>query len=124
MGVYAKYDGKKIHVGKKKFLEKFSIKIEKTNGDVTNKIFVCIDKKPVGLITLRDTLKDPAKELVRFLEKRKSEVIMLTGDNKKIADEIGKELGIEKIFSEVTPENKLEIIQKLREKYIEIETLI
>ncbi len=116
MGVYAKYKNDRIHVGGKKLLKKFNIKTDELPKDLQNTIVVCINKKPVGLIKFQDILKESSKDLVEFLEKRKTEVIMLTGDNKKTARIIGKELGIKKIFSEITPEKKLEIIEKLREK--------
>jgi len=116
MGVYAKCKNDRIHVGGKKLLKKFNIATGKLPKDLENTIVVCVNKKPIGLIKFQDTLKESSKDLVEFLKKRKTEVIMLTGDNKKTARDIGRELGITKIFSEITPEKKLEIIRKLREK--------
>jgi len=116
MGVYAKYKGDTIHAGGERLLKKFNITSDRLPEDLQNKIVVCVNREPVGIITLEDTLKESSKQMVNFLKKRKSKIIMLTGDNEKIAKKIGKELGIKKIFSEVTPEKKLEIIKKLRRK--------
>jgi P-type E1-E2 ATPase len=54
--------------------------------------------------------------LVKLLKSKRSEIIMLTGDKKKAAEKVGEELGIEKIYSEITPENKLEIVKELRQE--------
>jgi len=116
IGVYAKYKDDSVYVGEKKLLKKFNIATDELPKDLQNTIVICVNKKIIGLIKFQDTLKESSKELVEFLKERKSEVIMLTGDNKKTARDIGRELGITKIFSEITPEKKLEIIRKLREK--------
>ncbi len=116
MGVYARYKDHTIHVGKESLLNKFNIEKDGLPEDLQNTVIVCVDRKPMGLIEFQDTLKEASKELVEFLKKRGNEIIMLTGDTKTKAERIGEELGIEKIFSEVTPENKLEIVKELREK--------
>ncbi|MBD3156037.1 MAG: heavy metal translocating P-type ATPase, partial [Candidatus Aenigmarchaeota archaeon] len=115
MGVYARYKNKKIHVGGEKFLDLFNI--EKNNLDsLKNQLIVCVDRKPIGMIRIEDTLKRSSKELIQFLKEKNKEIIILTGDKRKNSEKIGEELGVEKIFSEITPEKKLEIIKNLRKK--------
>ncbi len=75
---------------------------------------VALDKKPVGCIVVADTLKEHAQEAVRALQKMSIQVMMLTGDNKKTAQAIAKELGIEKYVAEVLPGEKYEIIKDLQ----------
>lgn len=114
MGVYARYKDKRIHIGGEKFLDLFNIE-KKRLSDLENHVVVCVDRKPVGIIKVEDTLKRSSKELVEFLRERENQVIMLTGDKEKNAKEVGQELGIEEIYSEITPEKKLDIIKELRE---------
>jgi Cu+-exporting ATPase len=116
MGVYAKYKGQRIHVGNKKLLQRFNMGTKDLPENLENTIIVSVDWKPIGLITYQDTLKESSKELVKLLKSKRSEIIMLTGDKKKAAEKVGEELGIEKIYSEITPENKLEIVKELRQE--------
>lgn len=70
----------------------------------------------VALLCLPDTIKETAKEAVRSLNKEGIETIMLTGDNQTTALAVGKKLGIVKIFADVLPEDKGNIIKSLQSK--------
>ncbi len=77
-------------------------------------VFIAIDKKPAGIIAIADSLKDNAAETISGLKKLGFEVIMITGDNKNTASAIGRKAGIEKVISEVLPDQKAEEIKKLQ----------
>ena len=66
------------------------------------------------MIALRDKIKDDAKEAIKKLEEMGIETAMLTGDSKTTAESIAKEIGIKKVFSEVSPKDKVAYIAKLK----------
>jgi len=68
----------------------------------------------VGIIAVADTLKPEAKEAIAELRREKIEVIMLTGDNRRTAEAIGRELAIDRVFAEVLPGEKAKVIKELQ----------
>ncbi|MDA3079916.1 MULTISPECIES: heavy metal translocating P-type ATPase [unclassified Campylobacter] len=77
-------------------------------------IFVAINAEFVGFVALSDILRDEASECIRALKNQGIKTIMLTGDNAKTANFIGKSLGIDEIISEVLPSQKYEFIANLK----------
>ena len=67
----------------------------------------------LGIFGLRDEVKPETKEVISCLRKLNKKIVMLTGDNEQTAKTIAKELGIEEIYSNVSPKQKLEIIERL-----------
>lgn len=78
-------------------------------------VVIEIDKKMVGKIAMSDTVKDEAIEAIKRIHKQGIRVIMLTGDNKKAAEFIGKQVGIDEIIAEVLPQEKALNIKKLQD---------
>ena len=70
----------------------------------------------IGIIAVADTIKNESKQAIKELKARNIEVVMLTGDNKIVAETIGKELEIDKVISEVLPEDKEKEIQNLQKQ--------
>lgn len=85
----------------------------KFESNKTVYIFV-INKKAIATFELEDEIKDNAKELISYLQKRNIEVTMLTGDNENVASNIAKQLNIKNYFSSQTPVSKAEYIKKLK----------
>ncbi|NLK66304.1 MAG: heavy metal translocating P-type ATPase [Campylobacteraceae bacterium] len=81
-------------------------------------VLVAIDGKYRGYIALSDTLRESSKELISTLDGVKT--VMLTGDNKKVATHIALNLGIENVYSDVLPEEKLSVVKKYKEEGITI----
>jgi Cu+-exporting ATPase len=83
--------------------------------DSSNSLYIfAINKKVVASFELLDEVKNHAKDLISYLKTNKIEVVMLTGDNEKVAHRISTELGINKYFSNQTPISKAEYIKELR----------
>lgn len=74
------------------------------------------ESKIIGIIAVADTIKNESKQAIKELKARNIEVVMLTGDNKVVAETIGKELEIDKVISEVLPEDKEKEIQNLQKQ--------
>lgn len=79
-------------------------------------IYISNREELIGLVTISDSIKKDSKKAIEELKKLGLEVIMLTGDNKKVAEHIGEELGITKVISEVLPQDKDKEIQKLQKQ--------
>ena len=92
-------------------LESTMVRLESEGKTAT---LLGIDGKAAGILALADTLKPEAKEAIALLKKEKVEIILLSGDNKRTAEHVGRELGIERIIAEVLPGDKATIIQNLK----------
>jgi Cu+-exporting ATPase len=121
-GVHATYSGKDIIFGNSKLIEYFGLKLDEKDqaklfelqSQGKTVMILTIDKQVSGLVAVADTLKEHAQEAVTGLQKMGLEVIMLTGDNKETASTIAKQLGIDRFFAEVLPNEKYEVIKKLQ----------
>ena len=79
-------------------------------------MFLGIDGEVVGIIALADTLKPDAKEVLEELHRMGIKAVMLTGDNRRTAEAIAKEVGIDRVLAEVLPEHKAQEVKKLQEE--------
>ncbi len=120
-GIEAEWKGESIVVGNRKQMEKEKIKISNLENRINQLeeqgktvIIVGVNKKPVGLIAIADSLKENSAEAVKGIESLGIETIMLTGDNEKTAKAIASQIGIERVIANVLPNEKLEVIKKLQ----------
>ncbi len=81
-------------------------------------VYVVADKKLLGKLALDDVIRKESSEAINKLMKRGLEIVMLTGDNGKTAERVARELGIDKFFAELTPRDKVEIIERLKKEGI------
>ncbi len=123
LGVFAKYKGNEILVGKKDLMVKNNINIndlldslEKLQQEGKVTLVVSVNKEPVGIISLFDTIREEAYITIESLKKMGIKTIMLTGDNYKSASYVAKSLGIEEVLSDVLPHEKYKVIENLRKK--------
>lgn len=112
-GVLAIVDGKKVAVGNSRLMDKLGV--EYTVCDkIGTVVYVAVDGKYCGYILIADALKPTSVSAVRELKKcgvRKT--VMLTGDSKKVADAVAKELGADEVYSELLPADKVSQVERL-----------
>ena len=116
-GIQEEIDGKKVYVGNDKLLQSQKIKVPSTN-ELGTIVYVAEEKTCLGYIVIADKIKDNAKQAISEL-KQKSHVkqtIMLTGDKKEIADDIAKQVEIDKVHSELLPQDKVEQLEIILKK--------
>lgn len=121
MGVKGKVQGRTLLVGNKKLLEKFGI----DNSELTRiaqelqstghgAMLAAIDGKPAAVIAVKDPIKESAKPAIEYFHSKGIQIVMLTGDNRHTAEVVAKEMGIDQVEAEVLPEQKNEIIKRLK----------
>ena len=114
MGITATVDGLNITVGNKPFLESSNIELNNGSSSDDYEIFVGIDGKYAGKISLGDDLRSDAKATVDSLKEKGIDVVMLSGDKHEVAMSTAMELGITKVKSEMLPEDKLGVIDSIQ----------
>jgi Cd2+/Zn2+-exporting ATPase len=125
MGVTARLDGNEILVGKSKFLQdngvciaeyiEYAISEQTEQGRTT--ILVANDNKPVGLIAIADEIRPQTTRAIAVLKAMGiKKIIMLTGDNHKVAKSVAEEIGVDDFRAELLPEQKLQFVEKLQKQ--------
>ena len=110
-GVYTDYQGDEIYAGNATFMKKSGVKVNEANEQGTI-VYCQKNYQYLGYVVLNDEVKKEAYDMVSLLHKEKMEVILLTGDKKENALALQKELGIDRVYSELTPEQKTQILEQ------------
>lgn len=120
-GIDGVVGGKKILLGNLRMIQKRGLKLNGLEEQASKLweqgktvMFLGIEGQAVGLIALADTLKPDAPDAVRQLHRLGIEVVMVTGDNRRAAEAIASEAGIDRVFAEVLPEHKAQEVKKLQ----------
>src|ERR671914_2774752 len=123
-GLRARYADHTVLIGNRKLMEDSNISVIETVDSTLNQfetqgktaVLTAIDNKLAGIIALADTIKDNAKDAINSLKSMGIEVVMLTGDNERTAKAVASQLGIDKVIAQVLPQEKEQIISKLKEQ--------
>jgi Cu+-exporting ATPase len=122
-GVKAEVDGQEVLVGNLKLMEKEKIelghlsgKAEALSGEGKTSMCLAIDGLAAGIIAVADTLKENSRRAVNALHRMGIEVIMITGDNRRTAEAIARQVGIDRVLAEVLPQDKANEVRKLQEE--------
>ncbi len=123
-GIEALIDDKHVLVGNDKLMEDHNIKVEECHDGGTI-VHIAVDGSYKGHIHIGDKIKENAKEAISDLKRNGvRKTIMLTGDDEKIAENVAKTLNIDEVRSELLPQDKVDIVSKLKEEKQENETLV
>ena len=113
LGINAIVEGKEILVGNEKLMKEENIEYTKSQ-EIGTVIYVSIDKKYVGYIVIADEIKKDSKIAISNLKKINiKQIVMLTGDKKDVGESVAKELCIDKVYTELLPDGKVEKVEKL-----------
>lgn len=88
----------------------------KLNKEAKTVIFVANNRAVLGIIAISDVIKEDSKQAVEMLKKEHIDVIMLTGDQEEVAKEIASQVGIDKVISQVLPQDKEKVVRNLQEE--------
>ena len=113
LGIVAKIGEKNVLVGNEKLMEEKQIEFEKCNK-IGTILYIAIDGKYAGYILIADKIKDDAKQTIEELKKNDiKQTIMLTGDKKEVGESVAKEVGIDKVYTELLPTDKVQKVEEL-----------
>ena len=123
-GVSGKIDGKIVLIGKEKFLTESNVTISeelrreahRLQEKAETTVWLAVDGNAVGILGIADPIKPTTKTAIRELHEMNLKVIMCTGDNRRTAESVARELGIDEFRAEVMPDEKIDIVRKLKSK--------
>jgi Cu2+-exporting ATPase len=120
-GIRAEVDGHAVLVGNRKLMDEGRVDVFRVEDraaalaeDGKTPMFVALDGEPAGIVAVADTIKPSARETLRRLKQMGIEAVMITGDNKRTAEAVARELGIERVFAEVLPADKARYVEQLQ----------
>jgi len=120
-GVEAQVEGHAMLVGNRKLMNERGVNLswlvaqaEQLEADGKTVMFAGVDGQPAGLIAVADTLKEYSVEAIQRLHKLGLETVMITGDNRRTAEAIARQVGIDCVLAEVLPQDKAEQVKKLQ----------
>jgi Cu2+-exporting ATPase len=115
-GIWATVEGRSVRIVSPGYLKNKNIELPQnlsTNANETI-VFVLIDQAVAGYICLSDSIRPESKEAIEMLHQNKIKSVLLTGDNKAVAESVSQELNMDGFFAEVLPHQKLEKIKELQ----------
>ena len=122
-GLKAIFEGKTIYIGNRKLMKEGGISIEigeeellRLESEGKTAMLVAIDGNLAGIIAVADQIKENSKKAIAGLKDMGLEVYMITGDNERTAKAIAKQVGIYNVLAEVLPENKAEVVEKIKKE--------
>ena len=117
-GVQATVEGRHVEIISSGYLHKKNISLPgnfSQDGDETV-VFVVVNNQLAGCIALSDSIRPESEEAIRVLHQNNIKSVLLTGDNKQVAETVSKKIGIDNYFAEMLPHQKLEKIKELQDK--------
>ena len=122
-GIEAQIAGLSVFVGNRKMMEEKNISVKELEKDADKlaeegktPVFVATDGQPAGIVAVADVVKKSSRTAIENLHKMGIEVAMITGDNKKTAEAIARQVGIDRVLAEVLPQDKAFEVKKLQQE--------
>jgi Cu+-exporting ATPase len=123
MGVQGNVSGKFVQIGTQRWMDFLNIDTQvlqstrqEWESEAKTTALIAVDGRIEGLIGIADAIKPSSVEVVKELQKMGLEIVMLTGDNQKTAAAIASEVGIQRVFAEVRPDQKAKIIKQIQQE--------
>jgi P-type Cu+ transporter len=121
-GVSGEIDGRSVLIGKEKFLTESKVTISeelknearRLQDKAQTTVWLAVDGKAVGILGIADPIKETTKLAIRQLHDMHLKVIMCTGDNRRTAEAVAREVGVDEFSAEVMPNEKIDIVKKLK----------
>ena len=121
-GVSAKFDGRRVLVGKEKFLIDSGVTLsnelkrqaDRLQEQAQTTVWIALDGRAIGILGIADPIKPTTQTAIRALHDMGLKIIMCTGDNRRTAESVASELGIDEYRAEVMPDEKIEIVKRLK----------
>jgi P-type Cu2+ transporter len=120
-GVEARVDGHRVLIGNQRLMEREGIDSRRLEGQVQaltsdgkTAMYVAVDKRVVGVLAVADTIRESAREAVRALRGFGIQTVMLTGDNRRTAEAVARQLELDQVIAEVLPEDKARKVADLQ----------
>ncbi|MFD2759648.1 heavy metal translocating P-type ATPase [Lentibacillus juripiscarius] len=120
-GIEGTIEGRKVNVVSPGFIQNNDMTYDRETFDQLSEegktvVFVLLDDELIGMIALADIVRETAKEAISSLKNKGIETIMLTGDNKKVANWVADQLGIDEVYAEVLPDDKANQVKTIKGK--------
>ena len=118
LGVYARVEEKDILIGNEKLMKEKQISMLKCN-EIGTILYLAVEGKYAGYIVIADKIKKDAIQTIKHLKNNHiKQTVMLTGDKKVVGESVAKELGIDKIYTDLLPSEKAERLEEIKKKTI------
>jgi P-type Cu2+ transporter len=122
-GLEATVDGRRLAVGNVRLLERDGVSVDGLSDRARELaeqgktvMFVAVDGRPAGLVAAADQIRPSARQAIAGLKRLGLEVAMISGDNQRTAQAVAAELGIERVFAEVLPQDKADYVKRLQDE--------
>ncbi len=126
-GVEARFEGRALLLGNRKLMAERGVDLaalapeaERLEQEGKTAMFLAADGKPLGIVAVADTLKPTSARAVQELHRLGLQVAMITGDNRRTGEAIGRQVGIDRVLAEVLPQDKAAEIKKLQEQGLRV----
>lgn len=122
-GIVVRITGREIFLGNRKLMDENNIAIARLEGtsdtlagEGKTPMYITVDNKIAGIIAVADTVKENSKQAIARLHKMGINVVMITGDNRRTAEAIARQVGIDRTLAEVLPQDKAREVKKLQQE--------
>jgi heavy metal translocating P-type ATPase len=123
-GVRAEAGGRRVEIGADRFMEKLGLDVapfaataQRLGGEGKSPLYAAVDGKLAAIVAVADPIKKTTPEAIRALHDLGLKVVMITGDNRRTADAIGRRLGIDEVVAEVLPDGKVAAVGELKRRH-------
>ena len=123
LGVWGNIGDRLVHIGNLRLMQKHNVDVEDLLAAAEDErergataVFVAIDQRPAGILVVEDAIKPTTPAAISALKKAGLRVVMLTGDDARTADAVGRELGLDDVIANVLPQDKAEAVRNLQQQ--------